>query len=322
MKRATLGIVVVLLVIAGNRTAPRAQSGAAPSLVGTWLLTSEQMRADSATPTNAQGARGMLIMDGAGHYFELVDRNVPAALATGLSEAQLRFYRMSGTWGRYEADRAAGRITFEAFAGRSVNQTGAKFSRTFTVAPVQDDQDLLTTTSQAGELHTLGITRRTWQRVPTMMGFPQEIHGVMGFWRHEVEGQKRADNGEKLSEVTRDPSVIVYTPAGFVGVHFPTRTRTKFAAGEPTDAEARQDGNYLGYYAALGLYPGGKHQGLIFHNILGGSMTPGSTLRRFFDLEGQVVHLTFPPTMGRQGVRSSTYVNLRRLSDVNAMLGR
>ena len=118
--------------------------------------------------------------------------------------------------------------------------------------------------SQPGELHTLGITRRVWQRVPTMMGFPQETRAVMGFWRHEVEGQKRADNGEKLSEVMRDPKCIVYTPAGFVGVHFPTRTRTRFVAGEPTDAEARQDGNYLGYYAALGLYPGGRHQGLIF----------------------------------------------------------
>ena len=77
MKRATLGIVVVLLLIAWNRTAPRAQSAAAPSLVGTWLLTSEQMRADSDTPTAAQGARGMLILDGAGHYFEIVDQGNP-----------------------------------------------------------------------------------------------------------------------------------------------------------------------------------------------------------------------------------------------------
>ena len=182
-------------------------------------------------------------------------RTVPAALATDLSEAQLRFYRVSGSWGRYEADGARGRIAFEAFAGRSANQTGAKFSRTFTMAPVPDDQDLLTTMSQPGELHTLGITRRVWQRVPTMMGFPQETRAVMGFWRHEVEGQKRADNGEKLSAVMRDPSLIVYTPAGFVGVHFPTRTRTMFAAGEPTDAEARQDGN-ISATTRPRVYPG------------------------------------------------------------------
>jgi hypothetical protein len=125
-----------------------------------------------------------------------------------------------------------------------------------------------------------------------------------------------------MSERRRDPSVIVYTPAGFVGVHFPTRNRTRFASGEPTDAEARAAGNYLGYYATLGLYPGGRYQGLVFHNILGGGLTAGSTLRRFFDVRGEEIHLTFPPNQGRQGVRSQTYVRLRRLSGTDDMLGR
>jgi hypothetical protein len=322
MGRLTIAVVVVWLLGAGwNQPASQAQSREQP-LVGTWLLTSEQLNADSGQPTAAQGARGMLVFDRAGHYFELVDRSVPAALAKDLSEAQASFYRVGGSWGRYETDRDAGRISFEAFAGRSANQTGAKFSRTFAVASVPDDQDRLTTTSQPGELHSLGITRRVWQRVPTMMGLPQEARAVLGFWRHEIEGQKRADNGEVLTEVTRDPSVIVYTPAGFVGVHFPTRNRTRFAAAEPTDAEARPQGNYLGYYATLGLYPGGRHQGLIFHNILGGFSTTGATLRRFFDLKDNVVHLTFPANVNRQGIRSETYVRLRRLSDADDMLAR
>src|SRR5262245_66133135 len=95
MKRATLGVIVVLLVIAWGRTAPHAQSGAGPSLVGTWLLTSEQMHADIDRPPAAQGASGMLVVEGAGHYFELVDRTVPAGLAADLAEAQLRLYRVS-----------------------------------------------------------------------------------------------------------------------------------------------------------------------------------------------------------------------------------
>ena len=321
MKRATFGLVVVLLLGGWYRPVPQAQSGEQP-LVGTWLLTSEQLNADSGQPTPAQGARGLLVFDGAGHYFELVDRPVPEALASDLPEAQADFYRIGGSWGRYDADADAGRIAFEAFAGRSANQTGARFSRTFALAPVPDDQDRLTVTSQPGELHALGVTRRVWQRVPTMMGLPEEARAVVGFWRHEVEGQKNADTGEILTENTRDPSVIVYTPAGFVGVHFPTRNRTRFASGEPTDGEAREEGNYLGYYATLGLYPGGRYQGLIFHNLLGGGFTTGSTLRRFFDLRGEEVHLTFPPNQGRQGIRTQTYVRLRRLSDADDMLGR
>jgi len=264
----------------------------------------------------------MLILDRAGYYFELVDRAVPAALAGGLSDAQRAFYRIGGSWGRYQVNRDAGRIAFESFAGRSVDLTGAKFSRTFAIASEPDEQDRLTTTSQPGELHTLAVATRMWQRVPTMIAVPPEVRAVVGFWRHEVEGQKRLDSAELISEVTRDPSVIVYTPTGFVGVHFPTRNRTAFASAEPTDAEARQQGNYLGYYASLGVYPGGRHQGLIFHNILGGGRTIKKTMRRFFDLRGEDVDLTFPAGTNRQGIRSQTYVKLHRLSNFDDMVER
>jgi hypothetical protein len=319
MRRAAFCLVAMLVLGFGwDRAVSQAQSGAQP-LVGTWLLTSEQLTAEGAKPVAAQGARGMLVFDRAGHYFELVDRAVPAPLADGLSDAQRSFYRVGGSWGRYQANRETGRIAFESFAGRSVDLTGAKFSRTFAIASVPDEQDRLTTTSQPGELHTLAVATRVWQRVPAM-NLPPEARAVVGFWRHEVEGQRRVDGGEAISEVRRDPSVIVYTPTAFVGVHFPTRNRSGFAAAEPTDAEARQQGNYLGYYASLGVYPGGRHQGLIFHNILGGGLTIGSTLRRFFDVRGDDVDLTFPAGTNRQGIRSQTYVKLRRLSTFDDMV--
>jgi len=312
---------MVLLGIGWDRSVSRAQSSAQP-LVGTWLLTSEQLNPEGGQPIAAQGARGMLVFDRAGYYFELIDRTVPAALAAGLSDAQRTFYRIGGSWGRYDANRDAGRIAFESFAGRSADLTGAKFSRTFAIASVADDQDRLTTTSQPGELHALAVTTRVWQRVPVMINLPQDARPAVGFWRHELEGQKQADTGEVLSDVKRDPSVIVYTPTGFVGVHFPTRNRSGFASAEPTDAEARQQSNYLGYYATLGVYPGGRHQGLIFHNLLGGGLTTGTTLRRFFDLRGDELDLTFPAGTNRQGIRSQTYVKLRRLSNFDDMVGR
>jgi hypothetical protein len=311
---------MLVLGIGRDRSVSQAQSSALP-LVGTWLLTSEQLTAEGAQPVGAQGARGMLVFDRAGYYFELVDRAVPAALASALSDAQRSFYRVNGSWGRYQVNPETGRIAFESFGGRSVDLTGANFTRTFSVAPVPDEQDRLTTTSQPGELHTLGVATRVWQRVPAMNLSP-EARAVVGFWRHDGEGQKRADTGEIMTEVKRDPSVIVYTPTAFVGVHFPTRNRPGFAAAEPTDAEARQQGNYLGYYAALGVYPGGRHQGLIFHNILGGGLTIGSTLRRYFDLRGEDVDLTFPAGNGRQGIRSQTWVKLHRLSNWDDMVER
>jgi hypothetical protein len=321
MRRVTFCLVALLIGFGWHRSVSHAQSSSQP-LVGTWLLTSEQLTPEGGQGIAAPGARGMLVFDAAGYYFELVDRVVPAALAGALSEAQRGFYRVNGSWGRYQVNRETGRVAFESFAGRSADLTGAKFTRTYAIAPVPEEQDRLTTTAPTGELHALAATTRVWQRVPTMIGVPPEVRPVVGFWRHDVEGQKRSDTGEVLTDVRRDPSVIVYTPTGFVGVHFPTRNRPAFAAAEPTDAEARQQGNYLGYYASLGVYPGGRHQGLIFHNILGGGLTSGSTLRRFFDVRGEDVDLTFPAGTNRQGLPSQTYVKLHRLSSFDDMVGR
>jgi len=178
VKRATFCVVAVLLLGCWYQPVSQAQSAKQP-LVGTWLLTSEQLNADSSQPTPAQGARGMLVFDAAGHYFEIVDRAVPEALAKDLSEAQASFYRVGGSWGRYEVNSDTGRISFEAFAGRSPNITGAKFSRSFAVASVPDDQDRLTVTSLPGELHALAVTRRVWQRVPPMMGLSAEARQVV-----------------------------------------------------------------------------------------------------------------------------------------------
>ena len=200
MRRATFCLVAMLVLAIGwDQSVSQAQSTAQPQpLVGTWLLTSEQLTAEGAQAVNAQGARGMLVFDRAGYYFELLDRAVPAALAGGFSDAQRAFYRINGSWGRYEVNRETGRIAFESFAGRSVDLTGAKFTRTFAVASVPDEQDRLTTTSQPGELHTLAASTRVWQRVPAM-NMPPEARAVVGFWRHDGEGQKRADNARARS---------------------------------------------------------------------------------------------------------------------------
>ena len=322
MRRATICFVAMFLLgIGWGQSVSQAQSSALP-LVGTWLLTSEQLSADGAPPVPAQGARGMLILDGAGYYFELVDRAVPAALAGGLSDAQRAFYRIGDRGGDTRLTARLGASpSNRSRAGASTSPEPSSVEHLPSLS-VPDEQDRLTTRSQPGELHTLAVATRVWQRVPAMSNLSAEARAVVGFWRHEVEGQKREDTGEMMSEVKRDPSVIVYTPTGFVGVHFPTRNRTGFASAEPTDAEARQQGNYLGYYASLGVYPGGRHQGLIFHNILGGGLTIGSTLRRFFDLRGEDVDLTFPAGTNRQGIRSQTYVKLHRLSNFDDMIGR
>jgi hypothetical protein len=121
-----------------------------------------------------------------------------------------------------------------------------------------------------------------------------------------------------LSENKRAPSVIVYTPGGFVGVHFPTLNRKPFAGDNPTAEEARAAlQGYLGYYGALTVYPGE-----VFHNILGGvSPGAGSILRRYADITDNELTVRLTPT-NNQPVQTQTIVILKRLSGADQMLPR
>jgi len=123
--------------------------------------------------------------------------------------------------------------------------------------------------------------------------------------------------GAVLSENKRAPSVIVYTPGGFVGVHFPTLNRKPFAGETPTADEARAAmQGYLGYFGALTVYPGE-----VFHNILGGvSPAAGTILRRYADIKDNTELTVRLTPNGNQQVQTQTIVILHRLSGVDDML--
>ena len=73
---------------------------------------------------------------------------------------------------------------------------------------------------------------------------------------------------------------------------------------------------YVGYFGALGVYPG-----MVFHQILAGiSPAPGTTLKRFFELKGTELNIRFPATRNQQGQETTTLVRLKRLSGEKEML--
>ena len=199
---------------------------------------------------------------------------------------------------------------------------GSEFTRSFDLTG-----DRLTITSSAGELHMNGVTRWTLERVPTVAHF-EEYRDVVGFWQHVVEQRVNIATGAVLSETKRAPSVILYTPSGYVGVHFPTLNRPRFVAGEPTEAEERVLANYLGYFGALAVYPG-----MVFHHLMGnfpgnsagndlGGLATGNTFKRFYKLQGDELRITFPPGIGAGGQQQTTVVILKRLSGEKEMLGQ
>jgi hypothetical protein len=286
----------------------------ADALVGTWTLDRIEDGADRPQPTRA-AARGLLVIDAAGHIFEFVSRTQAPTAQPPLTEAQARFFTSSGFWGRYRADQAQRRVAITADGAVHPNLMGREVTRSFELSG-----DKLMLTSMPGELHTRGVTRWVWEKVAPVENLTPGYRQVVGFWQHVYEKRMNFATGAG-PESRRAPSVIVYTPSGFVGVHFPPLNRKPFAGDVPTDEEARAaTQGYVGYFGALTVYPN-----QVFHNILGslsaqgGGTMAGTILKRFFELKGNEVEIRFPMTVNQQGQQTSTYVTLKRLSGAGEM---
>jgi hypothetical protein len=308
MVRAALACAV--LVVSAAQQVDAQQNDAAAQLAGSWLLVSAERDVASGEPRRVAQSRGLLVLDGAGNVFEFF--NTPSAAPANAAQPDPRriFADNGGFWGRYEAVPAERRIDFEAEEGVSPSVRGLKFSRTYEAA---GDRLIVTSTDEPQAQRDV---RLTWQRVPTVENLSPAYREVVGFWRHVEESRVNTATGAVDNVRQRAPSVIVYTPSGFVGVHFPTLGRTPFAGETPTEEEAQAARNYLGYYGALGVYPGE-----VFHNILGGvSPTAGAILRRFAKVTGDELVVTLPS--GNPQSTTATTVRLRRLSGADDMLPR
>lgn len=307
MVRSAISFAVLL--ISAAHVADAQQTEAAADLVSSWLLVAAERDVASGEPRRVPGARGLLVLDGAGNVFEYF--STPTGSAPARSDPRRAFADDGGFWGRYEAVPAAGRIDFEAEEGVSPNVRGLAFSRSYELT---GDRLIVTSTD---EPQAQGDVRLTWQRVPTVEHLTPAYREVVGFWRHIEERRVNTATGEV--EITREraPSLIVYTPGGFLGVHFPTLGRTPFAGETPTEEEAQEAfRGYLGYYGALGVYPGE-----VFHNVLGGLQpSAGAILRRFAKITGDELVVTIPS--GNPESTLATTVHLRRLSGVEDMLPR
>jgi hypothetical protein len=223
-------------------------------------------------------------------------------------EALATFRNYSGFWGTYRADPRDGRITYRAEAGVNPNLIGQELVRTYVL-----NGDQLTMTSTAGV-----AARLVWTRVPPIEGSSPSHRRLYGFWRQMTEHSVGTATGAVLSEVKRGPSVIAYTPSGFVCVHFPRADRARFASDTPTPDEAKAAlTGYTSYVAALAVHPG-----FIFHHQLTTlAPAPATSLQRFFEFvkNDQEVIYRFPPTTAG-GVERRTQVVLRRLSGAADMV--
>ncbi len=309
MTRLALIVATTLLAIAPRPQAQQPASSAL-SLVGTWTLEATE-QGGQRVPT----PRGVLIVDGAGHIFETItraSRQQPANAQPRLTDQRYTFATYSGFWGHYRLDADKKTVTMQAEGAVHPNVMGRSFTRT-----IELQGDMLTLIAGADEPQVAAGTRWQWARVPNVDNLSPTYRRVIGFWQHVVERRVNLTTKATLSETKRAPSLIVYSPAGYVGVHFPPLNRQKFAADAPTEAEATAGvRGYVGYFGALGVYPN-----MVFHQVLAGiSPAAGSTLKRPLEMNGNEVTINFPPTTNQQGEQQATQVVLRRLSGEDAML--
>jgi hypothetical protein len=317
MTRAVGLFLALVLVWTAQSPSARQTAPARPfNLVSTWTLNTFEQGVSGGPPARVNNPRGLLVLDSAGHAFEFVTSVATQRMTGGqvpVADAQAAFAAYGGFWGHYRVDAAQKTITYRAEGGVSPMIGGKEFSRSFEI-----DDSRLTITSTA-DPHTPSGTRWVWERVPTIDNLSPLYRTVVGFWQHVVEKRVNPSTGAIGSETTRAPSVIVYTPAGFVGVHFPPLNRKPFATETPTPEEARAAlAGYIGYYGALTVYPG-----QVFHNILAGvSPTGGTILRRSARISGDELTVQLPATRNQQGQEAQTIVTLKRLSGVAEMLSQ
>ena len=318
MTRALGVSLAIVLVWAAHPLSVRQTSPptVAPSLVSTWTLTTFEQGVSGGPAARVPNPRGLLVLDAAGHAFEFVTSSATQRIAGGqvpVADAPAAFGAYGGFWGQYRVDQAQKTITYRAESGVHPQIGGKEFSRSFSL-----EENRLTITS-AAEPYTPAGTRWVWDRVPSIDNLSPLYRRVVGFWLHVVEKRVNPTTGTIGSETKRSPSVIVYTPAGFVGVHFPPLNRKPFAADVPTPEEALAAlRGYIGYYGALTVYPG-----QVFHNILAGvSPIGGSILRRSAVISGDELTVQLPATRNQQGEDAQTIVLLKRLSGEAEMLPR
>ena len=314
-------VVLVVPAVLGMLThgGMAAQPAAARSLVGTWTLSAVERLAAGSTPGVLPLPRGLLVFDAAGHAFELATsgRRAPyAANQPTPAEAQALFASFGGFWGSYKVDDAQHKMTYRAEGAINPNAMGPTGNNLARSYELTGDRLIVTSAADSGDGRD--AMRWTWDRVPELESLTAANRRLVGFWQHVVERRINATTGAVLSETRRAPSIIVYTPSGYVGVHFPPLNRQRFAGAVPTDEEARAAiAGFVSYYGSYTLHPG-----IVFHHrliILGNAQ--GDSLKRFYEITNDEINLKFPTVMN-QGQEVRTVVTLKRLSGEKEMIAR
>lgn len=317
LKRSLFLVVIALFLCSIPFIHAQQRKTPGQGFVGSWRLRKTE-RIDGSAPVSLSNPQGLIIFDSAGHVAEIITRGNRKTYAIPNrptpEEALEAFNTFAGFWGSYRVDEKTRVITYRPEGAVNPSQMGQDIKRGYELSG-----DQFVVTSEAGESNTEGIMRWTWQRVPDIENLSPEYRKMVGFWLWVGDKVINPADGSTISVSKRDPSIIVYAPSGYISVLWPPSNRKPLAGHMATGEEAKADmAGYIGYIAVLTLHPGW----VVHHQVF--AIAPGvnGSLDRAYEVVGDEVHLSFPPTPAQGGGMRQALVTLRRLSGAQEMIGK
>jgi hypothetical protein len=133
---------------------------------------------------------------------------------------------------------------------------------------------------------------------------PQDRVPIIGAWKL-VSFEIQKDNGEVIRPFGEGArGSIIYTESGRFAAQVMRTDRPRFASGDQMKGTAREiEANYKGFVSYYGAYEFDGERGLVVHHVEG-SLFPnweGRGLKRFFELSGNRLRLSTPPTLWGAG---------------------
>ena len=286
--------------------APAAVAEPAPPHVGSWDLTSVELRDSSGAALPAPdgpalgqpGAVGRLIFDDAGHFgLAIMEQGRPKYEEPTAEQAVADLYGYTAMFGIYTMEDGGNALDVRFVGSRDPGLTGTTYSMPLSVAGDQ-------LTLELPPLDNGATPTTVWQRMPNLADLTPTHERVIGFWRHVPNAGDTTDNPPIR------PGFIIYTAAGQMMVHLMDPNRPAYAGAEPTPAEAQASAaSYTSYY---GPFTVDEEDSYFIHHRIGHTIDltdqPQAERRtgldtdaqRFFEFVGNDMVLRFLTTAGVQ----------------------
>jgi hypothetical protein len=128
----------------------------------------------------------------------------------------------------------------------------------------------------------------------------QQMIPIIGEWKL-VSFETQRENGKVVYPFGKNArGSLIYTKSGRISVHLMRSDRPQFGSGDQMKGTSEEiKTNYEGVISYYGSYEFDKEKSLVIHNIQG-SLFPnweGQRQERFFELSGNRLKLSTPPTL-------------------------